>query len=265
MISLLAAFTSTEADPDFWWHLRIGQWMLQHGLPRTDIFTYTVADHTWTDHEYLTEIAVALIQGWGGLLAISTFAQFNPGGHAQSKLGVQPPGEDRNRPAISVVGWIDQELIVERQRQRVIDRKRIIGFENVLALIIEPTVADQHAEPARREEVAMILRQAIGGKADAATTIDQADFAADRSCVRIRRIWARALIWTAVIRNSVDKIISRHRVVGNWRRTKDREVLLSSDRWRRGSVGDDLRLDACNFQHAARSKVVAGSAFCIQH
>ena len=71
MISLLAAFTSTEADPDFWWHLRIGQWMLQHGLPRTDIFTYTVADHTWTDHEYLTEIAVALIQGWGGLLAIS--------------------------------------------------------------------------------------------------------------------------------------------------------------------------------------------------
>ena len=71
MISLLAAFTSTEADPDFWWHLRIGQWMLQNGLPRHDIFTYTVPGHTWTDHEYLTEIAMALIQGWGGLLAIS--------------------------------------------------------------------------------------------------------------------------------------------------------------------------------------------------
>jgi len=71
MISLLAAFTSTEADPDFWWHLRIGQWMLVHGLPKTDIFTFTVPDHVWTDHEYLTEIAIALVQGWGGLLAIS--------------------------------------------------------------------------------------------------------------------------------------------------------------------------------------------------
>ncbi|HEX6349914.1 MAG TPA: hypothetical protein VF160_11060 [Candidatus Dormibacteraeota bacterium] len=71
MISLLAAFISTEADPDFWWHLRIGQWMLQHGLPRTDIFTYTVPDHAWTDHEYLTEIGMAWIQGWGGLVAIS--------------------------------------------------------------------------------------------------------------------------------------------------------------------------------------------------
>ena len=71
MVSLLAAFTSTQADPDFWWHLRIGQWMLTHGLPRTDIFTYTVPDHRWTDHEYLTEIAMAWVQGWGGLLALS--------------------------------------------------------------------------------------------------------------------------------------------------------------------------------------------------
>jgi hypothetical protein len=71
MVSLLGAFTSTEADPDYWWHLRIGQWMLDHALPRTDIFTYTVPNHRWTDHEYLTEIAMAWIHGWGGLLAIS--------------------------------------------------------------------------------------------------------------------------------------------------------------------------------------------------
>ena len=71
MASLLGAFTSTQADPDFWWHLRIGQWMLSHGLPRTDIFTYTVPGHRWTDHEYLTEIAMAWVHGWGGLLAIS--------------------------------------------------------------------------------------------------------------------------------------------------------------------------------------------------
>ncbi|MEP7105215.1 MAG: hypothetical protein ABI838_05160, partial [Chloroflexota bacterium] len=71
MLSLLAAFTSIQADPDFWWHLRIGQWMLANGLPRHDIFTYTVADHVWTDHEYLTEIGMAALAGAGGLVAVS--------------------------------------------------------------------------------------------------------------------------------------------------------------------------------------------------
>jgi hypothetical protein len=71
MLALLAAFTSTQADPDYWWHLRIGQWMLANGLPRHDIFTYTVPDHVWTDHEYATEVLMALVAGWGGLAAIS--------------------------------------------------------------------------------------------------------------------------------------------------------------------------------------------------
>jgi hypothetical protein len=71
MLALLAAFTSTQADPDYWWHLRIGQWMLANGLPHHDIFTYTVPDHVWTDHEYATEVLMALIAGWGGLAAIS--------------------------------------------------------------------------------------------------------------------------------------------------------------------------------------------------
>ena len=57
LIVVLALFIAPEQDPDFWWHLRIGQWMVDNGrLPSTDIFTFTVASHVWTDHEYLTEI-----------------------------------------------------------------------------------------------------------------------------------------------------------------------------------------------------------------
>ena len=65
---ILSLFTSAEQDPDFWWHIRIGRWMVDHGrLPSTDIFTYTVPTHVWTDHEYLTEILMWLTYSTVGL------------------------------------------------------------------------------------------------------------------------------------------------------------------------------------------------------
>ena len=72
MMAVAAAFTSSVADPDFWWHLRTGRWMIEHGrLPDHDLYTYTVAGHHWVDHEYLTEVLMAWLNSWGGLVAIS--------------------------------------------------------------------------------------------------------------------------------------------------------------------------------------------------
>jgi len=68
LVVILSLFISGEQDPDFWWHLRIGRWMVDNGrLPSTDIFTYTVPTHVWTDHEYLTEILMWLIYSKVGL------------------------------------------------------------------------------------------------------------------------------------------------------------------------------------------------------
>jgi hypothetical protein len=68
LIVVLALFVAPEQDPDFWWHLRIGQWMVDNGrLPSMDIFTFTVPDHVWTDHEYLTEILMWRIYSSLGL------------------------------------------------------------------------------------------------------------------------------------------------------------------------------------------------------
>ena len=40
MIVMLGLLIGVEQDPDFWWHLRIGRWMLENGrLPSEDIFT----------------------------------------------------------------------------------------------------------------------------------------------------------------------------------------------------------------------------------
>jgi hypothetical protein len=74
MIALVAAFTSTVQDPDFWWHLRTGYWMLEnHRLPSQDLYTYTVGSHSWIDHEYLAEVLMAYLNTWGGLTLISLF------------------------------------------------------------------------------------------------------------------------------------------------------------------------------------------------
>src|SRR5438034_92542 len=71
MTVILALFIGVEQDPDFWWHLKIGQWMVQHGqLPSMDIFTFTATGHSWTDHEYLTEILMWLTYSTLGLAAL---------------------------------------------------------------------------------------------------------------------------------------------------------------------------------------------------
>jgi hypothetical protein len=61
-------------DPDFWWHRRTGQWMLDHGgVPSADPFTYTVAGIRWVDHEYGSQLLLYGLDRIGGLLAVSLF------------------------------------------------------------------------------------------------------------------------------------------------------------------------------------------------
>lgn len=72
MIVTLSLFMSSEQDPDFWWHIRTARWMLDNGrLPSTDLFTFTVPGHVWTDHEYLTEILMWLAYNATGVVGLA--------------------------------------------------------------------------------------------------------------------------------------------------------------------------------------------------
>jgi hypothetical protein len=74
MIVIAALFVGSVQDPDFWWHIRIGRWMVENGrMPSTDIFTYTVPTHIWTDHEYLTEILMWVVYSAMGAIGIGIF------------------------------------------------------------------------------------------------------------------------------------------------------------------------------------------------
>ena len=72
MIVMSALFVSAEQDPDFWWHIRTGRWMVDNGrLPSTDLYTFTVPNHVWTDHEYLTEILMWLAYNATGVAGLA--------------------------------------------------------------------------------------------------------------------------------------------------------------------------------------------------
>lgn len=70
----LALFTMAvreTLDPDMWWHLRTGEAILQGGIPRQDIFSFTVPEYAWTTHEWLSQVfmwGVYRIGGFPGLI-----------------------------------------------------------------------------------------------------------------------------------------------------------------------------------------------------
>ncbi|MGA0605896.1 hypothetical protein ACO2Q0_07825 [Phenylobacterium sp. VNQ135] len=61
-------------DPDTYWHLAAGGWILDHRtVPRVDVFSHTMAGAAWVPHEWLAEVLMALAYragGFGGVLAL---------------------------------------------------------------------------------------------------------------------------------------------------------------------------------------------------
>ena len=63
-------------DGDFWWHLKTGQYIVDHGvIPRTDFFSFTAYGKPWVAHEWLSEVVFYLGYSWVGYnFLIFTFA-----------------------------------------------------------------------------------------------------------------------------------------------------------------------------------------------
>jgi hypothetical protein len=70
-----AAHTIT-GDPDVAWHAETGRYILAHGWPRTDPFSWTVAGEPWIDQEWLWQLVLAGLMHLGGYKAVSLLASF---------------------------------------------------------------------------------------------------------------------------------------------------------------------------------------------
>lgn len=72
LAGILPLLVRRVGDADYWWHIVTARWILDHhALPAHDLFTYTVPDHAWTDHEYLSELFMYGLGRVGGQLAVS--------------------------------------------------------------------------------------------------------------------------------------------------------------------------------------------------
>ena len=67
LLSLFATAVRETLDPDMWWHLRTGETILQHSIPRQDVFSFTVPNNAWITHEWLSQVVMWLIYRAGGL------------------------------------------------------------------------------------------------------------------------------------------------------------------------------------------------------
>jgi len=60
-IAIFAMAVRTPIDPDGWWHLATGRWIVQEGrIPHQDPFSHTMAGQPWVDNGWLPQIALYL-------------------------------------------------------------------------------------------------------------------------------------------------------------------------------------------------------------
>src|SRR5450755_1779601 len=75
LLGLLALTARNATDPDLWWHLRTGQWIVETGhIPHTDPFSFTRAGHAWVSHEWLSEVLFYELWKQGGAAALIVFS-----------------------------------------------------------------------------------------------------------------------------------------------------------------------------------------------
>ena len=73
-IVILTASVGLDAlgDPDVWWHLRLGDWILaNHRVPTGELFSYTAQGNPLVAHEWLSDALFAAVAAAGGLLLVS--------------------------------------------------------------------------------------------------------------------------------------------------------------------------------------------------
>ncbi len=61
-------------DPDIWWHLKVGDWIIDHAaVPHTGILSRTAASRPWVAYSWGYEILMSRAYAWFGLIGIGVY------------------------------------------------------------------------------------------------------------------------------------------------------------------------------------------------
>jgi hypothetical protein len=125
VMAVLVAFAGSLDvldDPDLWWHLRLGRWILDHhAVPHTELFSYTAQGNPMTAHEWGSEVLFTLVQSAGGVLAVALLmAVVGASAFVALALRVRRRGGSPMSAAVAVVLGIFAAASVMGTRPQVI-------------------------------------------------------------------------------------------------------------------------------------------------
>lgn len=130
--AFIVAVGLPSSDPDMWWHLASGRWMIEHGeVLKVDIFSSTATGRPYEVGEWLGQVALAAVHGaagWTGvavlraaLVAVAAFFLSRVALRAAAASPTRVSPVWRNAIAISLVGvalalskiaWTDRPQLV---------------------------------------------------------------------------------------------------------------------------------------------------------
>ncbi len=71
LILALPAFLFPLSNPDIFWHLSAGRWIIEHhAVPRTDFLSFSMPGTDWVDFEWLSQLLFQLLYQIGGMTAL---------------------------------------------------------------------------------------------------------------------------------------------------------------------------------------------------
>jgi hypothetical protein len=77
-VLLLAAGKALLNDPDTYWQIAVGQWILDHhAVPQVDIYSFTMRGQPWISTQWLAQVIYALVYGvagWSGPVVLGAGA-----------------------------------------------------------------------------------------------------------------------------------------------------------------------------------------------
>ncbi len=74
LCGVLVTALAPRLDTDYWWHLKVGQYIATHHVvPSRDFMSFTMLGHAWTDHEWLSELGLYGLYRLAGLWGPDVF------------------------------------------------------------------------------------------------------------------------------------------------------------------------------------------------
>ena len=136
------------SDNSFFWHLQTGRYIIGHGIPRGDVFSYTTPGIHWVAQSWLAELAYGLVDRTFGAFGIRVLVALTGAAITllSYRLARRLTGDRMRAALISGVAYLATFVVFS---------ERPLAFGLVLALVVVWIVEVPDSRIARRPLIAL--------------------------------------------------------------------------------------------------------------